>query len=64
MAGKRTHVTEREKEKMWQLYQEGYTFKRIAEKMKRDRGTVSRYVHEYEAAVGAAKIVLNSAKEV
>ena len=32
--------------------------------MCRDRGTVSRYVHEYEAAVGAAKIVLNSAKEV
>jgi len=27
--------------------------------MKRDRGTVSRYVHEYEAAVGAAGYILN-----
>lgn len=62
MAAKRTHVTEREKEKMWQFYQEGYTFKRIAEKMKRDRGTVSRYVHEYEAAVRATGYALNSTR--
>lgn len=62
MAAKRTHVTEREKEKMWQLYQEGYTFKRIAEKMKRCASTVSRYVHEYEAAVGAAGYVLNGTR--
>lgn len=60
MAAKRTHVTEREKEKMWQLYQEGYTFKRIAEKMRRDRGTVSRYVYEYEAAVRATNYTINA----
>lgn len=62
MAAKRTHVTEREKEKMWQLYQEGYTFKKIAEKMHRGASTVSRYVHEYEAAVGAAGYVLNGTR--
>lgn len=64
MAAKGTRVTEREKEKMWQLYQEGYTFTKIAAKLRRGASTVSRYVHEYEAAVGAAKIVLNSAKGV
>lgn len=54
MAAKRTRVTQQEKEKMWQLYQEGNTFSKIAKKMQRDPGTVSRYVHEYEALrVGA-----------
>lgn len=60
MAAKRTHVTEREKEKMWQLYQEGYTFKRIAKKLRRSPDTVSRYVHEYEAAVSAASVLLKA----
>lgn len=54
MAAKRTRVTQQEKEKMWQLYQEGNTFKKIAKKMQRSPDTVSRYVHEYEALhVGA-----------
>ena len=39
---------------MWQLYQEGNTFAKIAKRMQRDPSTVSRYVHEYEALrVGA-----------
>ncbi len=62
MAAKGTYVTEREKEKMWQLYKEGNTFKKIAAKLRRSPDTVSRYVHEYEAAVSAASYVL-SAKE-
>ena len=62
MAAKGTWVTPQEKEKMWQLYQEGNTFKKIAEKLRRSPDTVSRYVHEYEAAVGAAGYVLNSKK--
>ena len=62
MAAKGTRVTQQEKEKMWQLYQEGNTFKKIAARLRRSPDTVSRYVHEYEAAVGAAGYVLNSKK--
>ena len=44
-------VTEKEKEKMWKLYQELGTFTKVAKRMRRHRDTVSRYVHEYEAAI-------------
>lgn len=57
---KGTRVTQREKEKMWQLYQEGISFKKIAKKLQRSPDTVSRYVHEYEAAVNAASVVLKA----
>ena len=60
MAAKGTRVTRQEKEKMWQLYQEGNTFVKIAKKLQRSPDTVSRYVHEYEAAVTAAGYVLNA----
>ena len=60
MAAKGTKVTQREKEKMWQLYQDGNTFSKIAKKLRRSPDTVSRYVHEYEAAVSAAGYVLNA----
>jgi len=60
MAAKGTKVTQREKEKMWQLYQDGNTFVKIAKKLQRSPDTVSRYVHEYEAAVSAAGYVLNA----
>lgn len=56
---KGTRVTQKEKEKMWQLYQQLGSLKKVAKKMRRDVGTVSRYVHEYEAAVGAASYILN-----
>ncbi len=52
-------VTQSEKEKMWQLYQKLGTFTEVAKKMKRHPDTVSRYVHEFEAAVGAASYILN-----
>lgn len=45
---------------MWRLYHDGFSFKKIAEKLRRSPDTVSRYVHEYEAAVSAAGYVLNS----
>lgn len=57
---KGTKVTQMEKEKMWKLYQEVGSFKKVAKKMNRSPDTVSRYVHEYEAAVSAAGYVLNS----
>ena len=61
MAAKRTRVTQQEKEKMWQLYQDGNSFVKIGKKLHRSPDTVSRYVHEYEAAVGAVSVVLNAA---
>ena len=53
-------VTQVEKELMWRLYQKSGSIKEVAKKVKRDRSTVSRYVHEFEAAVGAARIVINA----
>lgn len=60
MATKGTRVTPQEQEKMWQLYHDGFSFKKIAEKLRRSPDTVSRYVHEYEAAVSAASVVLKA----
>lgn len=56
---KRTRVTQQEKEKMWRLYNELGSFSKVAKKLNRSPDTVSRYVHEYEAAIGAASIVMN-----
>ena len=52
-------VTEKEKEKMWQLYQKHGSFAKVAKLTKRDRSTVARYVSEYEAAIKAANMILN-----
>ena len=59
MATKGTRVTQKEKEKMWQMFQEGYSFIKIGKKMRRSPDTVSKYVREFEAAVGAASYILN-----
>ena len=59
MAAKGTRVTQQEKEKMWQLYQETGNFTKVAKKMNRNPDTVSRYVREYDAAVSAAGYILN-----
>ena len=56
-------VSQAEKELMWKLYQKYGTFKAVADKLGRGRDTVSRYVHEYEAAVNAAGVVLNAQSE-
>lgn len=48
-----------QREKMWQLYQDGNSFAKIGKKLRRSLDTVSRYVHEYEAAMSAAEYVLN-----
>ena len=60
MAAKGTRVTQQEKEKMCRLYQDGNSFVKIGKKLLRSPNTVSRYVHEYEAAVGAASVVINA----
>ena len=53
-------VTEAEKELMWKLYQKYGCIETVAKKVNRCRGTVSRYVGEYEAAVSAAGYILNA----
>ncbi len=53
-------VTELEKEKMWKMYQELRSFKKVAAKLHRSPDTVSRYVHEFDAAVRATGYVLNA----
>ena len=59
MAAKGTRVTQKEKEKMWQLFQDGNSFVKTGKKLRRSPDTVSRYVHEYEAAVSIATKILN-----
>ena len=56
---KGTRVTQKEKEKMWLLYQQLGSFKKVAKKMRRNPDTISKYVREYEAAVGAVGYILN-----
>ena len=56
---KGTRVTQKEKEKMCQLYQQLGSFKKVAKKMRRNPDTISKYVREYEAAVGAVGYILN-----
>lgn len=55
---KGTRVTQQEKEKMWQLYNQLGSYTKVAKKLNRSPETVSRYVHEYEAAIGAASLVI------
>ena len=55
-------VTEKEKEKMWKLYQDLGSYKKVAEKMHRSPDTVSRYVHEYDAAVRATGYYINASQ--
>lgn len=60
MAAKGTRVTPQEKDKMWQLYQEGNTFAKIATKLQRSPDTVSRYVHEREAETNAIRVAVKA----
>ena len=53
-------VTEQEKERMWKLYQGLGSYTKVAKKVNRNAGTVSRYVREYEAAVRATSCILNT----
>ena len=60
MAAKGTRVTQKEKEKMWQLFQDGNSFVKIGKKLHCSPDTVSRYVHEHEAAVNAVRVVIDA----
>lgn len=57
MAAKGTRVTEREKKRMWDLYQDLGSYTKVAKKLKRNRDTVSKYVLEYETALKMAQVL-------
>lgn len=57
---KRTHVTQQEKEQMWQLYNQLGSYAKVAKKLHRSSDTVSRYVREHEAAVNAVRVVVDA----
>ena len=59
----RKNVTEKEKEKMWRLYQDLGSYTKVAKKVRRNPDTVSKYVKEYEAAVRAAGVVLHAKEQ-
>lgn len=56
MAAKGTRVTQKEKERMLELYNMYGSFKKVAAKMRRCPDTVSRYVHELQAAYAATML--------
>ena len=45
---------------MRQLYNEPGSFFKVAKKLNRSPNTVSRYVHEHEAAVNAVRVVVDA----
>ena len=56
-------VTQIEKDLMWELYKQGYSIETIADTMGRGHSTVSRYVREREAAINAARVVMDAQKK-
>lgn len=57
MAAKGTRVTNKEKRRMWELYQQLGSYSKVAKKLRRSRDTVAKYVLEYETAVKVAQIL-------
>lgn len=58
MAKKGSRVTQTEAKKMYQLYQGCGSIAQVAATMRRDRGTVSRHIHAYEASLNAPEITI------
>lgn len=58
MACKGTRVSQKEKLKMWQLFQELGSYKAVGKRMHRCPDTVAKYVREYEIATGVAGYIL------
>lgn len=56
---KRTRVTQQEKEQMWQLYNQLGNYAKVAKELHRSPDTVSRYIHDHEAAVNAVRVVMD-----
>ncbi len=56
-------VTEKEKRRMWELYQQYGSFKKVARIMHRSPDTVSRHVREFEAGVRATGYMMKVGKK-
>ena len=56
---KGTKVLQKEKKKMWELYQTLGSYTKVGKKMHRNPDTVSRYVQEYERSLAVAQAILN-----
>ena len=54
---KGTKVSSREKQRMWELYDQLRTYKAVAKKMRGSPDTVARYVREYELAHGLLTVM-------
>ena len=52
-------VTEKEKRRMWELYQKYGSYKKVARIMHRSPDTVSRHVREYEAAIAGMERMMD-----
>ena len=59
MAAKGTKVLQKEKKKMWELYQQFGSYTKVAKKLRRNPDTVSRYVQEYERSLSVAQAIIN-----
>ena len=57
MAAKGTKVLQKEKKKMWELYQQCGSYTKVAKKLRRSPDTVSRYVQEYERSLAVAQVL-------
>lgn len=57
---KGTRVTQREKQKMWQLYQELGSYKQVAKKMRRSPDTVAKYVAIMEESIQIAQATISA----
>lgn len=52
-------VTEKEKRRMWELYQKYGSYKKVARIMHRSPDTVSRHVREYEASIAGMERMMD-----
>ena len=59
MACKGTKVLQKEKKKMWELYQQYGSYTKVGKKLRRNADTVSRYVQEYERSLSVAQAIIN-----
>ena len=60
MAAKGTRVTQKEKNKMWLLYQELGSYKKVAKRMRRSPDTVAKYVSMIEETIQVAQATINA----
>ena len=58
---KGTRVSQREKNRMWLLYQDLGSYAAVAKRMRRSPDTVARYVNEMEQTIQIAQAAINAA---